>query len=70
MHPLSGKMRIDPAMVCFDSPSAEGEPKTQAGALDASLLERTEKLSDVAPLQTAAFVLNLNQHALGTSTDA
>ena len=35
--------RIDPAIVRFDAPSAEGEAKTQAGSIGASLLERAEQ---------------------------
>jgi len=34
--------RIDPAIVGFSAPSAEGEAKTQAGSIRASLLERPE----------------------------
>ena len=69
-HPLLGQVaRIDPAVVRFDAPSAEGEAKAQAGSIGASLLERAEQLVDVPPRETAAFVLDLDQHALGAGAD-
>ena len=39
--------RIDQAIVRFDRPSAEGEAKTQTGAIGAALLERAEQFVDV-----------------------
>jgi hypothetical protein len=57
-------------MVRFDRPSAKGEAKTQAGSIGTSLLERTEQFGGISTLQTAAFVLNLDQHALGAGAHA
>ena len=61
--------RIDPAVVRFSAPSAEGETKTQAGSIGAALLERAEQLVDVPARETAAFVLDLDEHALGAGAD-
>ena len=61
--------RIDPAIVRFDAPSAEGEAKAQAGSIGAALLERAEQLVDVPVRETAAFVLDLDEHALGAGAD-
>jgi hypothetical protein len=62
--------RIESAVIRFDSPSAEGEAKTQAGSIGASLLERPEQFGHVPLRKTAAFVLNLEQHSLGAGADA
>ena len=61
--------RIDPAMVRFDAPPAEGEAEAQARSIGASLLERAEQIVDVPVRETAAFVLDLDQHPLGTGAD-
>ena len=69
-HPSSRQVaRIDPAVVRFNAPSAEGEAKTQAGSIGAALLERAEELVDVPARQTAALVLDLDEHALGAGAD-
>ena len=57
--------RIDPAIVRFSAPSAEGETKTHAGSIGAALLERAKELVDIPTRQTAALVLDLDEHALG-----
>ena len=67
--PIRQVARIDPAIVRFDAPSAEGEAKAQAGAIGAALLERAEQLVDVPTGETAAFVLDLDEHALGAGAD-
>ncbi len=54
---------MDPAAVRFDAPSAERE--TQAGSIRASLLELAEQIVGT-PAGEAAFVLDLDEHALGT----
>ncbi len=61
--------RINPAMVRFNPPSAEGEAKTQAGSIGAPLLEWAEQLVDVPTRETATFVLDLDEHALGGGAD-
>ena len=69
-HPLFRQVaRIDPAVVRFDAPSAEGEAKAQAGSIGAALLERAEQFVDVPTRETAAFVLDLDEHALGAGAD-
>ena len=40
--PVRQVARIDPAIVGFDGPSAEGEAQAQAGAIGAALFERAE----------------------------
>ena len=61
--------RIDPALIRFRAPSAEGEAKTDAGSIGAALLERTKEVVDIPPRQAAALVLNLDEHALGACAD-
>jgi hypothetical protein len=61
--------RIDPAIVRLSARSAEGETKTHAGAIGATLLERAEELVRVPAWETAAFVLDLDEHALGAGGD-
>jgi len=64
--PLTRKVaRIDPAIVRFSAPSAEGETQTHAGSIGAALLERAKELVDIATWQAAALVLDLDEHALG-----
>ncbi len=67
--PIRQVARIDPAIVRFDAPSAEGEAEAKAGSIGAALLERAEQFVDVPTRQTAAFVLDLDQHALGAGAD-
>ncbi len=57
-------------MVRFGTPSAESETKTQAGSVGVALLERKEQFSDLPAWETAAFILNLDAHALGADADA
>jgi hypothetical protein len=57
--------RINPAIVRFSAPSAEGETQTHAGSIGAALLERAKELVDIPTWQTAALVLDLDEHALG-----
>jgi hypothetical protein len=61
--------RVNPATVRFDARSAEGEAKSQAGSIGAALLERAEQLVQVFTRNTAAFVLDLDEHALGVAAD-
>jgi len=42
-------VRIDPAIVRFSAPSAEGEAKTQAGSIAAALLELAKEFVDPPP---------------------
>jgi len=56
--------RIDPAIVGFSAPSAKGETKAHAASIGAALLERAKELVDIPTGQTAALVLDLNEHAL------
>jgi hypothetical protein len=53
-------------MVRFDTSSAEHETKTQAGSIPASLLERAEQVVGIPTGKAAAFVLDLDEHTLGT----
>src|SRR6185369_1068779 len=57
--------RIDPAMVRLNRGSAEGETESQTCSIGAALLERTEQFVGVAARKAAAFVLDLDQDALG-----
>jgi hypothetical protein len=63
--PIGEIARIDPAVVRFSAPSAERETKTQAGSIGATLLERAKELVDIPTRQTAALVLDLDEHSLG-----
>lgn len=64
--PVGEVPRIDPSIVRFRTPSAEGETKADTGAIRAALLERKKQLVDISARQTAALVLDLDEHALGT----
>jgi hypothetical protein len=57
--------RIDAAIVRLSAPPAEGETKTHARAVGAALLERTKELVDIGIGETAALILDLDEHALG-----
>ena len=61
--------RVDPAVVRFHAPSAEGKAKTQTGSIGASLLEGTEQFDVVPNRETAAFILDFDDHTLGAGTD-
>ena len=61
--------RVDPAPVRFDSSSGEGEAQALAGSIGVSLLERAEQFVQVFTGNTAAFVLDLDEHALGVAAD-
>jgi hypothetical protein len=56
-------------MVRFNCPSAEREPKTRACAIGAPLLVRAEQVVDVPTREPAAFVLDLDDHALGAGVN-
>lgn len=60
---------MDLAAAGFNAPSGEGEAKTQAGSIGSALLERTEQFVDVPARQTAAFVLDLDVHAVEVGDD-
>jgi hypothetical protein len=68
--PLRQVSRIDPAIVRFDAPLAEGEAEAQAGSINAVLRERAEQFVDIRTGKTTAFVLDHNDHALGADTDS
>ena len=68
--PFRQVARVDPAMVRFDAPSAEGEAQAEPGAVGAALLERAEQCRRRSPREPAAFVLDLDEHALGAGADA
>ena len=57
------------SQIALRAPSAEGETKTHAGSIDAALLERAEEFVEVPTWQTAAHVLELDEHALGARTN-
>ena len=61
--------RIDPAIVRFSAPSAEGETKTHAGSIGAALLERKKQFVDIPTRQSAALVLDLDEDALGAGAN-
>ena len=67
--PIREIARIDPTIVHLCAPSAEGETKTHAGSIGAALFERAKQVVDVPTRQTAALVLNLDEHALGAGAD-
>jgi hypothetical protein len=52
------------AAVRFDPAAADGQPQTEARALGAELLERSEHLLRVPFRQAAAFVLDADQDAI------
>src|SRR5437868_9931641 len=60
---------IDPAVVRFDGPPAEGEPEPHPGAIGAALLERVEQVVGVSPRKPAAFILDLEEHAIVAGAD-
>jgi hypothetical protein len=68
---LAGQVaRIKPPVVRFRAPSAEREAKTHAGPIGASLLEGTKQLLQIpAARKAAAFVMDLDQDAIGASTN-
>ena len=59
---------IDPAVVRFNPPSAEGKAKPQTGSIGASLLESVERFDVVPTRKAAAFVLHLDDHPFGAGT--
>jgi hypothetical protein len=61
--------RRNPAMVRFNRPSAEREPKAHASAIGAALLVGAEQVVNVPTRETAAFVLDFDDHALGAGVD-
>ena len=62
--------RVDPAVVGFSAPSAEGETQTHPGSVGAALLERSKDLVDIATRQSAALVRDFDQDALGGCANA
>src|SRR5690349_10077698 len=68
--PIRQVAGVDATMVGFSAPSAEGEPQTQAGPIRASLLEWSEQCVTISAREPAAFVLDLDEHAIGGRTDA
>ena len=62
--------RVNPAAIRFGAPSAEGEAETEASAIGTALLECAEQLVRVPARKTAAFVLHLDEHALGAGADS
>ena len=67
--PFRQVARIDPAAICLGAPTAIGEAKAQAGSIGAALPVWAEKPVDVPVWETAAFVLDFNEHALGAGAD-
>ena len=61
---------VDATIVCFSAPSAEREPKTQAGSIRASLIERSEQWLTGSARKPATFILDLDEHTIGARTDA
>src|SRR6476660_9046802 len=59
---------IDPAVVRFNPPSAEGKAKPQTGSIGASLLESVERFDVVPTRKAAAFVLHLDDNPVGAGT--
>jgi hypothetical protein len=49
----------------LDAPAADGEPETQAGPVDAPLLEGVKEILDLARREAAALVLDLDEDAIG-----
>ena len=50
---------IDPPVIRFRAPPAEGQAETEASSIGTELLERMEQRVDVTAWQPAAFVLNM-----------
>ena len=67
--PVRQIARVDPAAIGFSAPSAESETKANAGAIGAALLERTKELVDIATWETAALILDLDEHAICAGSD-
>src|SRR5688500_699127 len=53
------------AAVRFDAATADGQPQTEARSRSAELLERSEDLLRFPFRETAAFVLDTDQDAIG-----
>jgi hypothetical protein len=68
--PIGQVACVNATIVRFSAPSAEGEPKTQAGSVRASLLEWSEQCLTISAREPAAFVLDLDEHAIGARPDA
>ena len=62
--------RIDAAVIRFGAPSAESQTETDARPIRAALLERSKELVDIPTRQTAALILDLDQHALSNRFDS
>ena len=60
---------IEPAIVRFDAHTAERKTKAHAGSIGPSLLEGAKQLVDIPVRETAALVLDLDEHAFGAGTD-
>src|SRR5687767_14437642 len=60
--------RIDSAAIRLRAPAAEGEAKAHPGPVAAPLLERAKQLLTPAR-ETAAAVLDFDEHALGADPD-
>src|SRR5581483_1445365 len=63
--PVRQVAREDATVVGFRAPSTEGEPQTQPGPIRASLLEGPEQRLTISAREPAAFVLDLDAHAIG-----
>src|SRR5687768_15228021 len=62
--PIGETARVEPPIVGFSGPSAEGQTDTHSGPIGAALFERAEELLDIAIRETPALVLDLDAHAL------
>jgi hypothetical protein len=56
---------VKPAAVRFDAATADGQPQAEARSLDAELRERSKDLLHFPLWETAAFVLDGDQDAVG-----
>src|SRR4029078_9481892 len=67
--PVREIARINPATVCFNTPSAAGKNKTDARSIGAALLERPKELVSTPTWEAAALVLDLDDHTFGAGPD-
>lgn len=60
---------VNAPVVRFDTPPAERKANAQSGSIGASLFEWIEQFGKVRVRDAAAFVLDLDEHALGAGAD-
>jgi hypothetical protein len=57
-------------VIRFNPPSAERQAKTQPCAIGAALLERAEQVVGIPARETAALILDFDEHPLLAAADS